>query len=91
MTALSTGRLITCRRDDVLFVSYAGAHIGQRCHYMNPGLIAVANKGSVTQYRTGGGSQSARQDGLELLDLLDFPHAAAGLAEEAVALLSADE
>ncbi len=79
------------RCDDILFISSAGAHIEQRFHYIHPGLVAVANKGSLTQYRTGGGSQSARQGGLEQLSQLDFPLAATTLAEEAVALLSADE
>ena len=79
------------RCDDILFVSSADAHIEQRFHYINPGLVAVANKGSLTQYRTGGGAQSTRQGGLEQLSLLDFPGAATPLAEEAVALLSADE
>jgi predicted Zn-dependent protease len=79
------------RCDDILFISSAGAHIEQRFHYINPGLVAVANKASLTQYRTGGGSQSARQGGLEQLSRLDFPQAATPLAEEAVALLSADE
>jgi len=79
------------RCDDILFISSASAHIEQRFHYINPGLVAVANKGSLTQYRTGGGSQSSRQGGLEQLSLLDFPQAATPLAEEAVALLSADE
>ena len=79
------------RCEDTLLTSSAGAHIAQRFHYINPGLVAVANKGSLTQYRTGGGSQSARQGGLEQLPLLDFPQAASPLAEQAVALLSADE
>lgn len=79
------------RREDTLLTSSAGAHIAQRFHYINPGLVAVANKGSITQSRTGGGVQSARQGGLEQLALLDFPDAATPLAEEAVALLSADE
>jgi predicted Zn-dependent protease len=79
------------RCDDILFISSAGAQIEQRFHYINPGLAAVANKGSLTQYRTGGGSQSARQGGLEQLALLEFPQAATPLAEEAVALLNADE
>ena len=79
------------RCDDILFISSAGAHIEQRFHYINPGLVAVANKGSLTQYRTGGGAQSSRQGGLEQLNMLDFPQAATPLAEEAVALLSADE
>ena len=79
------------RCDDVLFTSSAGARIEQRFHYMNPGLVAVANKGSLTQYRTGGGSNSTRQGGLEQLSPLDFPQAATSLAEEAVALLNAEE
>ena len=79
------------RCEDTLLTSSAGAHIEQRFHYINPGLVAVANKGSLTQYRTGGGSQSARQGGLEQLALLDFPNSATPLAEQAVALLSADE
>lgn len=79
------------RCENTLLTSSAGAHIEQRFHYINPGLVAVANKGSVTQYRTGGGLQSARQGGLEQLPLLDFPDTASSLAEEAVALLSAEQ
>lgn len=77
--------------DDIVFISSAGAHIEQRFHYIQPGLSAVANKASQTQYRNGGGANSARQGGLEQLQLLNFPGAATSLAEEAVALLSADE
>ena len=79
------------RCDDILLISSAGAHIEQRFHYISPGLVAVANKGSLTQYRTGGGAQSSRQGGLEQLSLLEFPQAATSLAEEAMALLSAEE
>ena len=79
------------RQVDTLLTSSAGAHIEQRFHYINPGLVAVANQGSVTQDRTGGGSQSARQGGLEQLSLLEFPQSAPVLAEQAIALLSADE
>ena len=79
------------RRDDTLIISSTDAHIEQRFQYIHPGLVAVANKGSLTQYRSGGGFQSSRQGGLEQLSLLDFPQAATPLAEEAVALLSADE
>ena len=78
-------------RDDVVFTSSEGAHIEQRFHYIHPGLYVVANQGSQTQYRTGGGSNSARQGGLEQLDALDFPGAATTLADEASALLNADE
>ena len=79
------------RHEDIVFISSDDAHIEQRFHYINPGLVAVANEGPVTQYRTGGGSQSPRQGGLEQLPLLAFPDVATTLAEEAVALLSADE
>lgn len=77
--------------DQVVFASSAGALIEQRFHYMQPGLSAVANEGGQTQVRTGGGSGTARQGGLEQIDLLGFPAAAAGIAEEAIALLHADE
>ena len=77
--------------DEIVFVSSAGAHIEQRFQYIQPSLSAVANQGSVTQFRSGGGHNSSRQGGLEQLQLLDFPHAAPSLAEQAVALLSADE
>jgi len=79
------------RSEQSLLTSSAGANIEQHLHYIMPGLSAVANKGSVTQYRTGGGSQSSRQGGLEQLESLGFPHAATSLSEEALALLSADE
>lgn len=77
--------------DEIVFVSSDGAHIEQRFEYIQPSLSAVANQGSVTQFRSGGGYNSSRQGGLEQLPLLDFPNAAPSLAEEAVALLSADE
>jgi len=77
--------------EDTLLTSSAGAHIAQRFHYIKPGLTAVANEGSQTQVRTGGGSQSARQGGLEQLPLLGFPDAATELAEQACALLSAPQ
>jgi len=83
--------MLGMRCEDTLLTSSAGAHIEQRFNYINPGLVAVANKGSITQYRTGGGLQSARQGGLEQLPLLEFPLAAPTLAEEAVALLSAEQ
>ena len=77
--------------EDVLLVSSAGARIEQRFHYIQPGLSAVANDGGQTQTRSGGGSGTARQGGLEQLDLLEFPSAAPRVAEEAIALFSAEE
>jgi predicted Zn-dependent protease len=41
--------------------------------------------------RTGGGSGTARQGGLEQLDMLAFPTAAPEVAEQAIALLDAEE
>lgn len=79
------------RRVDTLLVSSTGAFIEQGFHYISPGLMAVANEGTLTQYRRGGGAQSSRQGGLEQLPLLGFPDAAPRLAEEALALLSAPE
>ncbi|VAW65383.1 TldD family protein, Beta/Gamma-proteobacterial subgroup [hydrothermal vent metagenome] len=79
------------RCEDTLLISSADAHIEQQFHYIMPGLYVVANKGTQTQYRSGGGLQSARQGGLEQLPLLGFPQSAPQLAEEACALLSAPE
>ena len=79
------------RRMDTLLLSSSGAFIEQGFHTISPGLSVAANVGAITQYRRGGGSQSARQGGLEQLALLGFPAAAPRLAEEALALLSAPE
>src|SRR5690606_23217993 len=59
--------------------------------YLSPGLVAVANEGSQTQRRTGGGEDAACQGGLEQLARLGFPDAARQIAEEALALLTAPE
>lgn len=77
--------------DEVVFVSSAGAHIEQCFHYIRPGLSAVAHKDGQTQVRTGGGSGTPRQGGLEQLDRLQFPSAAPEVAEQAIALLGAQE
>lgn len=65
--------------------------IRQTFHYLFPGFQAVANKGTQTQSRTGGGWGTARQGGLEQLAALQFPDAARQVAEEAVALVDAPE
>ncbi|MGA7799620.1 MAG: TldD/PmbA family protein [Gammaproteobacteria bacterium] len=79
------------RRSDTLLISSAGAHIAQRFQFIRPGLVAVANRGSQTQQRSGAGTGSARQGGLEQLGLLGFPEHGPRLAEEALALLDAPE
>jgi predicted Zn-dependent protease len=82
---------LTARQVDTLFVSSDGAHIGQAFHLVDPGLRAVANAGSQTQVRTGGGARGARQGGVELLDDLGFHTDGRRIAEEALALLEAPE
>jgi predicted Zn-dependent protease len=79
------------RRIDTLLVSGDGAWIEQRFHIIDPGLKAVANEGSQTQVRTGGGARGARQGGLEQLDRLGFSDQGPRVAEEALALLEAPE
>lgn len=79
------------RSVQTLYVSSDGAHIGQHFEIIDPGLKAVANEGSQTQVRTGGGARGARQGGLEQLRLLGFPDQAPRVAEEALALLAAPE
>ena len=79
------------RQIDTLLVSGDGAWIEQRFHIIDPGLKAVANAGSQTQIRTGGGARGARQGGLEQLKLLGFTDQGSRVAEEALTLLEAPE
>jgi predicted Zn-dependent protease len=79
------------RRTDTLLVTSTGGRIEQRFSYVSPGLIAVANEGTQTQRRSGGGAGSARQGGLEQLTALTFPDTARQVAEDAIALLHAPE
>jgi predicted Zn-dependent protease len=79
------------RRIDTLLVSADGAWIEQRFHLIDPGLKAVANSGSQTQMRTGGGARGARQGGLEQLRSAGFCDQGPRVAEEALALLEAPE
>jgi predicted Zn-dependent protease len=82
---------LTYRRIDTLLVSGDGASIEQRFHLIDPGLQAVANAGSQTQTRTGGGARGARQGGLEQLRFLGFPDQGPRVAAEALTLLEAPE
>jgi len=74
-----------------LLVTSTGGHIAQQAQFIQPGLAAVANRGSQTQRRTGGGGDSIRQGGLEQLALLGFPGDATRVAEEALALVDAPD
>jgi len=79
------------RQTEVMLLSSDGVTIKQAFHYVIPGYAAVANRGSQTQMRSGGGWHSARQGGLEQLADFDFPDGARQVAEEAIALVEAPE
>ena len=80
-------------RSNTLLVTSDDIRIEQTFERIQPGLIAVANQGAKTQVRTGGGSGTARQGGLEQLDLLRFKNkeTAESIASEALQLLQAPE
>lgn len=80
-------------KSNTLLVTSNDIRIEQTFERIQPGLIAVANQGAKTQVRTGGGSGTARQGGLEQLDLLQFKHkeTATSVANEALQLLQAPE
>jgi predicted Zn-dependent protease len=82
---------LTSRQIETLFTTSDGAWITQHACLIDPGLRAVANAGSQTQVRTGGGARGARQGGIEQLILLGFDDQGQRIAEEALALLDAPE
>ena len=82
---------LTRRRVDQLLVTSDGGRIAQTLELVTPGLVAVANAGSQTQRRHGGGADWAQQGGLERLAAVDLPADAGRIAEEAIALLDAPE
>ncbi|NEX20060.1 TldD/PmbA family protein [Thiorhodococcus mannitoliphagus] len=82
---------LTYRRREQLLVTSAGAEVSQVLEYVHPGLLAVANAGSQTQRRHGGGADGGLQGGLENIELLRFLEDAPRVAEEAIALLEAPE
>jgi predicted Zn-dependent protease len=79
------------RETGVLLLSSDGVTIEQTFHHIIPGFAAVANHGSQTQMRSGGGWRSARQGGLEQLADFGFPDGARQVAEDAIALVEAPE
>jgi len=79
------------RRTDVVLLTSDGVTIEQSFHHIFPGYSAVANRGTQTQQRSGGGSHTARQGGLEQLADFDFPGGARQVAEEAIALVEAPD
>ena len=79
------------RCSEVRLLTSDGVEIEQTFHYLLPGYAAIANAGTQTQMRSGGGWGSARQGGLEQLAAFDFPASATRVAEEALALVAAPE
>jgi len=79
------------RRVHQLLITSEGGEIGQRLDQVFSGLEAVANAGSQTQIRTGGGADWGGQGGLERLAKIGFYTDARRIAEEAIALLEAPE
>ncbi len=84
---------ISFSQSDTLLITSDDISIEQSFTTIAPGLVAVANEGTKTQIRTGGGSGTARQGGLEQLDLLQFQNTqtAQHIANEALQLLQAPE
>ena len=74
-----------------LLVTSDGGRISQSFNYVLPGMQAVANAGSQTQRRQGGGADAAQQGGLECLAAARLLEEAPRVAEEALALLDAPE
>ncbi len=58
---------LTHHRAEQLLVTSDGGRVSQVLDYVHPGLFAVANEGSQTQRRHGGGADGAHQGGLENL------------------------
>jgi predicted Zn-dependent protease len=78
-------------RVNQLLVTSVGGHIAQVWEYTEPGLMAVANAGSQTQRRHGGGADWSQQGGLERIAACGLTEDARRVAEEALALLAAPE
>ncbi|MCO5761155.1 MAG: TldD/PmbA family protein [Chromatiaceae bacterium] len=74
-----------------LLVTSDGGEVRHLSDQVSSGLMAVANAGSQTQTRTGGGADWGGQGGLERLARVGFREDARRLAEEALALLAAPE
>ncbi len=75
---------------ETIYLTTEGGRIHQRMHYLVPSLVAVANEGTITQRRSSDGHTWSRQGGLEILKQDGFYEQAPRLAEEALALLEAD-
>ncbi|AUB81871.1 TldD/PmbA family protein [Candidatus Thiodictyon syntrophicum] len=79
------------RRVRQLLLTSDGGRIDQLWEYVSPGLAAVANAGSQTQHRHGGGADWSQQGGLERITAVGLLADAPRVAAEAIALLEAPE
>ncbi len=79
------------RRVRQLFLTSDGGRIEQIWESVSPGLAAVANLGSQTQHRHGGGADWSQQGGLERIRAAGLLADAPRVATEAIALLDAPE
>ncbi len=79
------------RKVSQLMVTGDGGRATQVIEYLFPGLAAVANQGSQTQTRHGGGSDWGGQGGLERLAMVGFREDPERIAREALSLLDAPE
>ncbi len=79
------------RRVSQILMTSDGGRVAQVLDFVHPGLVAVANAGSQTQRRHGGGSDWSQQGGLERIAAVRLLEDAPRVAEEALALLDAPE
>ena len=79
------------RRSTQLLATSDGGRVAQVLEFVSPGLAAIANEGSQTQRRHGGGSDWAQQGGLERVAAVGLLAEAPRVAQEAIALLGAPE
>ena len=79
------------RRVTQLLATSDGGRVSQVLDFVSPGLAAVANEGSQTQRRHGGGADWAQQGGLERIAAVGLLGEAHRVSEEALALLAAPE
>lgn len=82
---------LSFRRTRQLLVTADGGWVDQTHVVLSPGLSAVANEGSQTQRRHGGGADWPAQGGLERIAAVGMREDATRLAQEAIALLCAPE
>lgn len=75
-----------------LYITSHGGCVRQRMKYFAPAMRVTANRGAETQTRTLGSLRGqCRQGGMEVLEMCRFRHAPRQLAEEALALLLAED